>query len=77
MKAEIEFSERRLAKAGFSHEAAANTVKTAFRQRGAELLEEDVSLVFEGSEKAIRGVLAGLQKKEWFQSACILCKTEE
>lgn len=73
MIAEIEFSERRLEKAGFSYEAAVNTVKTAFKQRGVRLVEEDISLIFEGSDLAVSKAVEGLKKKSWFNAGCVLC----
>lgn len=77
MKVEIEFSERRLEKKGFSYEGAANTVKTLFRQRGVKLIEDDISLIFEGNENSIGKVLESLESKDWFKESCVLCEKIE
>lgn len=77
MKVEIEFSERRLEKKGFSYEGAANTVKTLFKQRGVKLIDEDISLIFEGNESSIDKVLESLDSKEWFKESCVLCEKKE
>ena len=77
MRVEIELSDRRLEKAGFSYEAAANTIKTAFRQRGARLIEDDISLIFEGKKESVESVIRSLKAKEWFSRGCVLCETNE